>query len=185
MSFVTLKELSDRIGVERSAARRWLVQASARLGFEPSTLRSPDTRGQSALAWTVEQAEALVACRRQMGFAIDAGPPVPTDRADTGVLYLIRLAPDLAPNRVKVGFAAVLEQRLRDHRCAAPTCEIEKVWPCNRSWEPAALAVVAAVADRQLSPEAFDVHSVDETVARLDRFFALLVRDVAEDRLAA
>ena len=174
MEVVTLKELADTFGLDRSSARKWLVRASERLGLSPVTVRPADGRGQQALAWPKEDAARLVEQRKAEGHAIGEARATPVAEANSrGVFYLLQAFPDAYAKRVKVGFADNLESRLASHRSTLPTLEVVKTWPCRRVWEPAALACVAAVGTRVgNSSEVFDVEDIDALATRLDAFFA-------------
>jgi hypothetical protein len=43
-----------------------------------------------------------------------------------GQFYVIQLAPDLAPGRVKLGWTTDVQRRVKVHRCAAPTAMVLK-----------------------------------------------------------
>jgi hypothetical protein len=56
-----------------------------------------------------------------------------------GFFYVIQLAPDVAPQRIKLGWALDAAKRLKEHRCAAPTAVLVQSWPCARQWEKHAI----------------------------------------------
>lgn len=171
---VTLKELASALGLERSNARKWLLLQSEKLGIHSRRARTRSSNGQEALVWTASDAVMLVKRREELGFSVGGVPTPQVPSNGNGVFYLIRLAPDLAPGRIKGGWADNIAQRIRDHRCAAPTCELVREWPCRKVWEAAALAVVASVARQKLSTEVFDVADIDAVCTRLDMLFGLL-----------
>ena len=90
-----------------------------------------------------------------------------------GFVYIIQLLPDELPLRHKLGYTDNIEQRLRDHRTAAPTLRLVKAWPCKRTWEYAAIASMTRSDCEQIGVEVYD----GETSTFLDRaesFFALM-----------
>jgi hypothetical protein len=60
----TLKELSDLIKMDRSAARRYVL----RLGVEPKRARTASSGYQSALVFTPEQVAQVVGARTADGY---------------------------------------------------------------------------------------------------------------------
>ena len=93
--------------------------------------------------------------------------------AEVGVFYLIQLEADFDPGRFKVGFAAGMSERLRQLRCSAPFAAVVRTWPCRRLWEKTVIDSVAAGCER-LHTEVFRTTSLDEIVARCERFFAIM-----------
>ena len=96
--------------------------------------------------------------------------------AKTGVFYLIQLEPQFDPGRFKVGFAASISERLRSLRCCAPFATVIRSWPCRRLWEKTAIDSVSAGCDR-IHTEVFRAESMDEIVAKCERFFAVMSSD--------
>lgn len=96
---------------------------------------------------------------------------------DGGYFYVIDLIPEaLDLNRLKLGFSSNLEQRLQNHRCAAPTAVILKSWPCKKIWELAAMDALSR-GEKQVGhdrSEVFDVLSVSAVLERGDDFFGLM-----------
>lgn len=60
----TLKELADKIKMDRSAARRYVK----RLGFELKRARTASSGFQSALVFTPDQVSQIVKARTQDGY---------------------------------------------------------------------------------------------------------------------
>ena len=65
--FVTLKELAERLRMDRSHARRWVEST----GFTFLRVRTSESGNQANLAVTASQAEEIVAKRRAAGFLDD------------------------------------------------------------------------------------------------------------------
>jgi putative transcriptional regulator len=89
-----------------------------------------------------------------------------------GSFYIIRLAPDIAPRRVKLGWAKDVGRRLAIHRCTAPTATVVQTWPCPREHEAAAIRAITAVGCRRLSREVFVCAGLRMLTRRADAFFA-------------
>src|SRR5438034_1052210 len=62
--FVSLKQLADAFGVDRSSARKYIL----RQGFKGVKRRTPDSGGMLALSFTKEEAERIIALRRDQGY---------------------------------------------------------------------------------------------------------------------
>jgi hypothetical protein len=97
---------------------------------------------------------------------------------DVGYLYLVQLAPDIAPSRVKMGWAGSAERRLRDHRTAAPTAQLLRAWPCPQRFEQRIIRLAAAGC-LPLSRESFDCDSIEAVLQRIEAAL-VTVRDAPE-----
>jgi DNA-binding XRE family transcriptional regulator len=84
---------------------------------------------------------------------------------------VIQLVPDLAPRRVKLGWAVDVNRRLTLHRCSAPTARLVRSWACHREWESTAIRELSAEGCQRLSRESFDVADLDQFVERVEAFF--------------
>jgi hypothetical protein len=165
-AFVSLKQLSRELGLDRSNTRKYVLKS----GVRPHKRRTPDSGSQLTLALTLEEAERIRAKRREEGFLGTAKAVV----KEAGFFYVIRLVPELAPRRIKLGFADDVAIRLGQHRTAAPTAAIVKCWPCKRSWESTAIDCLSGVGCRLILNEVFECEDIDALVARGDQFFGLL-----------
>lgn len=116
--------------------------------------------------------EALELIRVAIDCKVAGAPP---KEADEGVFYFIQLLPDQLPGRVKVGFSAALGSRLAQHRTTAPEAKLLESWPCQRSWETAALrAFTTQCGAYHVGGEVFDCEDVQHSLKRLGYFFAWL-----------
>jgi len=175
-TFVSIKELAKRLGMDKSHARRYVLK----LGFKPQKRRTPDSANQLTLTVTAPEAEAIVQQRLDQGF-------LPSDKAvpyDVRFFYVIQLVPELAPLRVKLGFANDMSDRLAQHRTSAPTATIVKTWPCRRTWEVTAMDALTAGGARLILNEVFEVDDLQDLVQRGDSFFASLPAPAAKLPLA-
>jgi len=168
--YVVLKEISRRIGLDRSNTRKWLLNQ----GFVFIQIRDRESR-QAVNALTTEDAERAVDLRAQQGFfARESSSDSSVINDGTGFFYVIRLMPDIAPNRIKVGYAASLQSRIESHRCTCPQLELLKSWPCRKVYEHTAIAIAINGSAFSYGGEVYDVASVDDMIARLDSFFGML-----------
>jgi DNA-binding XRE family transcriptional regulator len=90
----------------------------------------------------------------------------------TGAFYLVQLAPDAAPQRVKFGWASDPSRRLLDHRCAAPTAQLVRSWPCLQEWEQKAIVAITTERCVRVSREVFDSEDLDDVIRRAEEYFA-------------
>lgn len=164
--FVSIKELAKRLGMDRSHARRFIL----RLGFSFHKRRMADSGSQLTLCVTSTEADAIVSRRAERGFFASTAVVI----ADVGVFYVIQLVPDLDPKRLKLGFAESLEQRLSQHRTAAPTSRVLRAWPCKRSWELTAMDALTRRGCRLILNEVFECDDPDLLIERGDAFFRTL-----------
>lgn len=130
---VTLGELASRLGMDRSNARKFVLKS----GLAPLRVRTPETGNQLSLALRESEAEAIVQLRQSMGYG-EHGAQAQDD--SRGHFYLLQLIPDIAPNRLKFGFATDVQARVQTHRTTAPTAVLVKTWPCKRVWEEAVIS---------------------------------------------
>ena len=106
--YISLKELADRLNMDRSHARRYLK----RLGVKTQKRRTPHSGNQLCLTVTERQAEQIIEARKNEGF-LNSNKSVVTE---AGFFYVIQLVPELDPHRIKLGFAIDINERLSQHR---------------------------------------------------------------------
>jgi len=165
-SYISVKHLSEQLGMDRSHARRYVLK----LGFKPQKRRTADSGSQLTLTVTTQEAEAILKHRRDRGFA-EKGKAV---ESEAGVFYLIQLVPELDAKRIKLGFAIDLNDRLSQHRTAAPTAKVLKSWPCKRSWEATVMDCLSSVACRHILNEVFECDNLDDLIEKGDDLFRIL-----------
>jgi hypothetical protein len=149
-----------------------------RLGIEPTKRRSSAGKNQLVSYITQEELRRVTVEMQAITNRDDLEPCEGEEgddfvSAEVGVFYLIQLEANFDPGRFKVGFAAGMSERLRHLRCSAPFAMVVRTWPCRRLWEKTAIDSVAAGCER-LHTEVFRTASLDEIVARCERFFAIM-----------
>lgn len=164
--FVSIKELAQRLGMDRSHARRYVL----RLGYPFHKRRTTDSGNQLTLCLTSDEAAEIERLRADHGF----GGSAPLAPSEVGVFYVIQLVPELDPRRLKLGFAESLDQRLAQHRTAAPTARILHAWGCRRSWEVTAIDALTSSDCRLILNEVFECDDPQSLVLRGNAFFAML-----------
>jgi len=164
---IGLAEIAKRLNLEVTAVRRMI----ARLGEE---LQLTPHRGKgSKVLLTRGDADKLIA-----SYEARRGPASPTAEETTkfdryGSFYIIQLVPEALPNRVKLGFADNADQRLNEHRTAAPTAKLLKVWPCKRSWDYAAMDSITREGCKLVLNEVYE-GDISGFLERGEQFFALM-----------
>ena len=164
--YISLKQLAGELGMDRSHARRYVLN----LGVTPVKRRTPESGGQLTLTVSAQEAEFIRHTREEQGF-LDSQKPVANE---TGFFYAIQLVPELAPGRIKLGFADGVELRLAQHRTSAPTARLLKSWPCRRAWERTAIDALSALGGALVLNEVCEFEAIDELLQRGDEFFRLL-----------
>jgi len=164
--YVSLKRLAQELGMDRSHARRYVLN----LGVTPAKRRTPDSGGQLTLTVSGQEADFIRRTRQEQGF-LDSQRPV---SSESGFFYAIQLVPELAPGRVKLGFADIVETRLAQRRTSAPTARLLRSWPCRRSWERTAIDALSAIGGELVLNEVFEFPDIDALLRRGDEFFHLL-----------
>lgn len=164
--YIILNDLADELGVDRSNFRKYLAQKN----ITPLKVRDPKSN-QAVSALTLEDAELVRQERERQGFGKREVSPI--ENGD-GYFYVIQLIPELAPNRVKLGFAADVTTRLQSHRTAAPTAQIIKAWHCKRSWEVAAMASLTRIESALIANEVYECDDLPSLISRGDAFFSLM-----------
>lgn len=164
--YISIKHLAEKLGMDRSHARRYVLK----LGFKPEKRRTADSGSQLSLTVSSDEAESILKHRQAQGFTAE-GKSVSTDY---GVFYVIQLVPELDPKRIKLGFANDLNDRLTQHRTAAPTAKVLKSWPCRRSWETTVMDCLSSVACRHILNEVFECDELDKLILRGDELFNIL-----------
>jgi len=164
--YISIKHLAEKLGMDRSHARRYVLK----LGVNPQKRRTADSGSQLTLTVTEEEAASILKHRQEQGFSYD-GKPV---ESEAGVFYVIQLVPELDPKRIKLGFAIDLNDRLTQHRTAAPTAKVLTSWPCRRSWETTVMDCLSSVACRHILNEVFECSALDELVTKGNALFGML-----------
>lgn len=67
-----------------------------------------------------------------------------------------------------------MNERLSQHRTAAPTATCVRVWPCRRSWELAVIDCVSSAGCRLIINEVYEADDVEAVVRRGDEFFSIM-----------
>lgn len=132
---VTFYEIAEEAGCGIDTVRR----NAKKLGLKIIKTKTPSSSGALVNCLTRQDADAIVSFFDQRGKGASAESASDTSVQRYGYFYLIQLVPEALPNRFKIGYTDNLEQRLSEHRTAAPTSKLTKSWDCKRSWDQAAM----------------------------------------------
>ncbi len=174
--YVSLKDLASELGLDRSNMRKYVMKA----GIQPHKRRTPDSGSQLTLVVTPDEADFVRQKRQDEGYGTDTAVTV----SDCGVFYVIQLVPELDPQRLKLGFAENLANRLSQHRTVAPTATLLKSWPCKRSWETTVMDALTVNHCRLILNEVFECDSYEELLSFADTLFSLLPDPEAKPRVS-
>ncbi len=167
---ITIVDFAEELGIRKQT----IFKVVKRLGIIPQERRE-SSRGNQ-LVKTISSSEAAI-IKNELNHSGNAD--VQNDSAfaflgdEVGVFYLIQLEPDHDKGRFKVGFTTDLDGRVRKHRCSAPLLQCVKSWPCRMAWERTVIDCITDGCD-QLHTEVFRAISIDDIIARADKFFALM-----------
>lgn len=164
--YVSLKQLADELGMDRSNLRKYVIRED----FNMTKRRLPDSGNQTVLAFTEEEAEKIKKRRNANGFGINLGA---VDNG-LGFFYVIQIVPDLDPNRVKLGYARNVGQRLQQHRTTSPTAQLVQHWPCKEVWEQAARDCVTQEGCKLIGGEVYDCENVITLTEAGHKFFGIM-----------
>jgi len=170
---VSAADLARELGI----LGRSILRVMRRLGISGTKRHDPTRGNQSVVYMTRTECDRVRAAvvRRQKRRGLVGGNQQDTDfySAELGVFYLIQLEPNHDPQRFKVGFAANMADRLRSLRCSAPFSAVLKTWPRRRLWEKTAIDCVCTGCE-QVHTEVFRATSIEDMMARCDRFFGMM-----------
>lgn len=88
-----------------------------------------------------------------------------------GFFYIIQLAPDAYPNRLKLGFSNNPVRRLGIHRTAAPTAQLLGSWPCPRKEESRVINALTQAGCRHVAGEVYDADDPKLLCSSADKMF--------------
>ena len=167
MKNVTLKALSEALGMDRSHLRKYVLA----LGIEPFKMRNEDSGRQLTLAVSQEEARRIKQSRADAGFVHGSV----AKSIESGQFYIILLDP-VRPDRVKLGFSVNAGDRLLSYKTSNPLAKILGHWPCHRTWEKCAIAALTCMPKNmyRVSEEVFDCRDMDSLLKLAEAFFAML-----------
>jgi hypothetical protein len=174
--YISIKHLAENLAMDRSHARRYIL----RLGIKPQKRRTADSGNQLTLTVTKDEAKSILKHREEQGFT-DRARPI---ESDVGYFYVIQLVPELDSKRLKLGFAVDLNDRLTQHRTAAPTAKVLKAWPCKRSWETTVMDCLSAVSCRHILNEVFECDNLDALIGKGNEIFNTLPHPAGKPELS-
>lgn len=174
---IGIAEIAKRLKVDTATVRRLIAR-------ESETMKLKLHRGKAGkLLLSREDGDRLIA-----SYEVRRGPITATaeDAAKFeryGYFYIIQLVPEALPNRVKIGFADNIDQRLNEHRTAAPTAKLLKAWPCKRSWDYAVMDSITREGCKLVLNEVYE-GDISGFLERGEQFFAFMPNPGNEKELS-
>jgi hypothetical protein len=164
---IGIGEIAKRLNVDGTTIRRLIAR-------ESDTLKLDIQRGKGdKLLLTRDDADRLIASYEARRGPISAMAEDDAKYDRYGSFYIIQLVPEALPNRVKIGYADNVEQRLTEHHTAAPTAKLLKAWPCKRSWDYAAMDCITRERCKLVLNEVYE-GDINGFLERAEQFFALM-----------
>ena len=167
MKPITLRELANELGENRSQLRKWVIKYFGKGSLELA--RDPVGGGQSVLVVK----ETMIDRIRQERINWNGESCKASSLIETaGYFYAIQTCPDISQKRFKFGYAVDVDHRSATHRTTCPTLCVLKTWKCESFVEKTALLVVAKHSVH-VGGEVFDVDDWLLMEQYLDSFFQM------------
>lgn len=164
---ILLNDLARELGINKSNARKYMAQQ----GITFYKVRVLEAGNQLMSALSKHDADKFRSYRERQGFG--SKNPIP-EMTDDGYFYIVQAAPELDPNRIKLGFAADPNVRLLNYKTICPTACIVKTWPCKQVWEKAAIASTTRIECEQIGQEMYTCTNLQTLCERATAFFRLM-----------
>jgi len=181
--YVSLPELAERLGIDRTAVRKYVDRHHAKLGISVVRRVTANSHGQLVNCISARDAEKLLShyeSRKERPVSRLAQSGATHTR---GYFYILQLVPEAVPHRVKLGYTDSLAGRLAEHQTSAPTARFVAHWPCRRSWEQAAIDSMTREGCVLVMNEVYE-GDIEGIRKRAEEFFALLPKPDSEVRLS-
>jgi len=164
--YISIKNLSEELGMDRSHARKYIIK----MGIVPQKRRTLDSGNQLTLTVTEEEANKIKKNRLELGYNFDNR----IVNNENGYFYVIQLVPELDPKRIKLGYTNDINDRLNQHKTAAPTAKILKSWQCKRSWESTVMDSLTSNNCKHILNEVFECDDIENLIEHGNKLFLLL-----------
>jgi hypothetical protein len=165
---IQVSDIAKKTGKHKSA----IFKVINKLKISTQKISGDDSRGQLASYVTESDSQSIIEYIGRNGNFVSEEKSEFNEN-QVGYFYLIQLEPNHDPLRFKVGFAINVGDRLIKHKCSAPYATIIRQWPCKLLWEKTAIDYISIGCER-IHTEVFRApRSLDETIEKCERFFAL------------
>lgn len=153
------------LGAHWRRGTRWRVDVAAPGGIPVSSYFE-----------TKEVADAYAKCARdELVCQFGTRPPEPQPKSKHGLFYVVQLAPDVAPQRLKLGFATSIDSRVKGYRTLSPNCLVLGTWECERQDEQEAIrAITQSTRAARVGGEVYDCSDPHAVLRTADAHFAQL-----------
>jgi len=164
------RDIADHCNVSYDTVRRTIRKLGTELSIEIK--RKRNKKGTLSNCLSVEDANKLKSYFESRKSSANQSQEE-TVLQRFGYFYIIQLVPEALPNRVKLGYADDVNQRLREHQTSAPTAKLLRHWPCKRYWEQAAIDSITREDCRLVLNEVYE-GNIDALLNRANEFFELM-----------
>lgn len=130
-NYITIKNLAEEMGMDRSNLRKYLKK----LNVMTFKVRVPEAGNQLSSAVTIDDARIIRTARKESGYADH-----PLDNA--GWFYVVIPDAIARPGRIKLGFTNSIDNRLKDYKIANPEVILYMKKECQKQWEQAAIYAI-------------------------------------------
>lgn len=93
------------------------------------------------------------------------------EKLRTGYFYFVQLIPRHNPNRVKLGFATMVEARMKSYKTICPEAKVLATWTCKREDEKIAIKAITSKNCIQVAEEVFDFKDFQVALDTANRYF--------------
>ena len=168
MEYLTLKQVAEVLGRDPSGVRRYIKTNCPNINW----LSIRDQNGQKCSVFTKEDVDAIIKTRKIQGYQ---NQEVPVPISIHGLFYIIQLLPDIDPNRLKLGFASDIGNRIANHRTTCPNLNVLQTFSCKKYWEKTAIDYLAATNKMtHIGGEVFRCADLSHVINVATQFFVAL-----------
>lgn len=166
------RDIAAQCNVSYDTVRRTIRRIGDDLSIQVQ--RKRNKKGTLSNCLSVEDANKLISYFESRKSAADSKEQESAFQK-FGYFYVIQLVPEALPNRVKLGYADDVKQRLREHQTSAPTAQIIGQWRCKRYWEQTAIDSITRENCELVLNEVYEADTA-ELLNRAEEFFTLMPR---------
>lgn len=165
MEEISIQQLAENLNVRKQT----IFRIAKRLGIEKTDRVNMGSRGQKVSFISESDANLI---QDELNRTQKNKSESNVD-SQIGVFYLIQLEPDFDPGRIKLGYASNIDERIRQHKTAAPLCKLIQTWPCKSLWEKTIMDCVTQNCE-QLYTEVFRAQNIEDVILLCDKVFEMM-----------
>jgi hypothetical protein len=147
-----------------------LFKVINRLNINKVLIKSEESRGQRAAHISNKDFDIL---KTHLDGTSSSPVEQENDGSSGGYFYIIQLEPEFDRQRLKLGFATSVDERIRKHKTTAPFSTVIGNWPCKLLWEKTVIDYLTENCEKVYT-EVFRVEDVEEIVRKAEAFFEMM-----------